>query len=282
MNWLLQRRRICEHLGIDDFHFVEIETKKRILPAQVKAFKKFLLGRRRVRHVKSASFFDQFLDTPDMAPFRLGASLRLRYKKNGSSVYLQYKGPGFLEQGLLVRSEFSSRKLRHFLLEESHHDMIRFSNTSVRDILRRHVAPPMARALRRHLGADVLKRLTLSPLICMYQKEKFAVDLGSAFLEPSIDRVFAFHINKVGLHPLSTFWEYENEIKADRQSMHAKLTHLPELMEFEAKLLKRFDLHPEPLDKYHRCLSIFLPKEQARLAHRLRRAGPALIFPSGS
>jgi hypothetical protein len=38
------------------------------------------------------------------------------------------------------------------------------------------------------------------------------------------------------------------------------MDHLPELLRFEEKLDRRFDLRPEPLDKYHRCTSIFLPK----------------------
>jgi hypothetical protein len=68
--------------------------------------------------------------------------------------------------------------------------------------------------MHRHLGTAAVRRLTRAPIIALYQKEKFKVDLGSAFLEPSLDRVYAFHIEKNGLHPLSTFCEFENEIKA--------------------------------------------------------------------
>src|SRR4029077_16122089 len=89
----LLKDRICERLQIDDFHFVEIESKKRVLPKVAKDLKKYLM--RKVDHVKSSFFRDQFLDTPQMDLFRLGASMRLRYKKNGSQVYLQYKGPGY-------------------------------------------------------------------------------------------------------------------------------------------------------------------------------------------
>jgi hypothetical protein len=253
----LMKSRICDRLGIDDFHYVEIESKKRVIPGQAKDLQKFL--RKKADFDKSSFFLDQFLDTPKMELFSKGCSLRLRYKRNGSHVYLQYKGPGFREDGLLYRSEFSSARLKHVLLEESHHDMIHFTRTPVRSILSRHVEPAMRRAMRLHLGASVVDRISVGPIICVYQKQKFKVKLGSAFLEPSLDRIFAFHINKVGLHPLSTFWEYENEIKAPANSLDAKITHLPDLIDFDRKLSKRFDLKPEPLDKYHRCTSIFRP-----------------------
>jgi hypothetical protein len=252
------RQDVCARLRIDDFHFVEIEAKKRVLPEQVKGLRKFLLKRRRVREEGSKSFFDQFLDTPRMDLFKRGASLRLRYKRNGSKVYLQYKGPGFLENGLLFRSEFSTERLRHLLREESHHDIIHFTRSSVPSIVARHAPSAMAQAMRRHLGAAVVSRITAGPIICLYQKTKFTVNLGSAFLEPSIDRVFAFQINKHGLHPLSTFCEYENEIKSPTQSLTAKIDHIPELLDFDEKVVREFGLPAERLDKYHRCSSIFL------------------------
>jgi hypothetical protein len=117
----------------------------------------------------------------------------------------------------------------------------------------------MARALKKHLGADIIADISVGPIVCMYQKEKFAVDLGRVFLEPSLDRIFAFHINKTGLHPMSTFCEYENEIKAPDQSLLSKIKHIPELLKFDAKLVDEFRLRPEHLDKYHRSCSIFLP-----------------------
>lgn len=251
----LLKDRICERLRIDDFHFVEIESKKRVLPGQAKDLKKYLM--KKGDHVKSSFFLDQFLDTPQMDLFRLGASMRLRYKKNGTQVYLQYKGPGYKEQGLLYRSEFSSKPLKHLILEESHHDMIHFTKTPIQSILRRGLGPEMRRALREHLGAAVTSRISVGPIICAYQKEKFKVKLGKVFLEPSLDRIFAFHINKGGLHPLSTFWEYENEIKAEGADLDGKILHVPDLLEFDEKVGKKFDLKAEPLDKYHRCTSIF-------------------------
>ena len=69
---------ICQRLKIDNFHDVEIEAKKRIRPTQVKALKKYLMKKKKVQHVKSAFFFDQFLDTPTMELARLSMSLRLR------------------------------------------------------------------------------------------------------------------------------------------------------------------------------------------------------------
>lgn len=254
------RTTICERLMIDDFHFVEIESKKRVLPTVARDLRKHLMKKKKVKHVKSAFFFDQFLDTPRMDLFKKGASLRLRYKRNGSKVYLQYKGPGFIENELLYRSEFSSRHLSHFLLEESHHDVIHFSKTSVGKILKHHLDKRMRVAMARHLGASTLAQISVGPIIAIYQKEKFSVNLGAAFLEPSIDHIFAFHINKAGLHPLSTFWEFENEIKASGRSLNEKLVHIPDLLEFNAELRDEFDLKTEPLDKYHRCTSIFLAK----------------------
>ena len=244
-------------LRIDDGRYVEIESKRRIVPEQVKQIREFLLKRRRVKYQRGVIFFDQYLDTPKRELFRRGASLRLRYKKDGLNVYLQYKGPGFHRAGLLFRSEFSTERLRDELREESHHDIVQFSHTSVRRILARHAPPAMARAMHDHLGVGVISRITESPIVCAYQKEKFLVELGTVFLEPSLDRVFAFHIDRKGPHPLSTFCEYENEIKALGESLEAKLKRLDDLIEFDRALSRKFEFHPEPLDKYHRCESFF-------------------------
>ena len=46
----------------------------------------------------------------------------------------------------------------------------------------------------------------------------------------------------------------------EKGALEAKLIHLPDLLEFDRKIQKRFDPKVEPLDKYHRCTSIFLPK----------------------
>ena len=252
---------LYRRLQIDDFHFVEIESKKRILPTQVKDLRKYLAKKKKVKHEKTTTFFDQFLDTPQMDLFKKGASLRLRYKRNGTKVVLQYKGPGFLEEGLLYRSEFSSKPLAHLIREESHHDMIHFSDTTIREVLDVYARGSMTRAMKRHLGAGTVSRISYGPIISSYQKDKYSVDLGSAFLEPSLDRIYAFHINKTGLHPLSMFWEFENEVKAEGHSLKAKLEHIPDLLEFDEKLAEEFDLKVEPLHKYHRCTSIFLPEK---------------------
>ena len=249
---------ICRRLETTDPRFVEIESKRRVLPEQAKDLRKHLLKIKGVEHDKRVTFFDQFLDTPDLKLLKAGASMRLRYKGDGTNVYLQYKGPGFHSDGLLFRSEFSSEKLEHVVSEESHHDIIHFSDISIREILSRHVHPEMASALKRHLGDGTLKRINHAPILCSYQKDKFVVDLGSAFLEPSIDRIFAFHVNRNGLHSASTFWEYENEIKTEGEGLEAKLDQLDELLDFDEKLSKKFDLRLERLDKYHRCASVFL------------------------
>ncbi|MDD5302112.1 MAG: CYTH domain-containing protein [Elusimicrobia bacterium] len=245
-------------LAIDDLHFVEIECKKRVAPEEAAALKGWLGDRKGVKHQKSASFFDQFLDTPSFDLLKKGASLRLRYKKNGTAVYLQYKGPGFTKDGMLYRSEFSSERLDKLVREESHHDMVKFTDFSVDAILKDHATAEMGTAMRRHLGARTVRRITSGPIIALYQKEKYEVDLGSAFLEPSLDRVSAFYIAKRGLHALSTFCEFENEIKAEGGSLEDKLEHLDEMLDFNRALEKKFDLRREPLDKYHRCASFFL------------------------
>lgn len=244
-------------LAIDDLHFVEIECKKRVQPEEAAELKEWLGDRKGVKHLKSAFFFDQFLDTPSFDLLKKGASLRLRYKKNGTAVYLQYKGPGFTKDGLLYRSEFSSERLDDLVREESHHDIVKFSDFSVDAILRDHASDDMGKAMRRHLGARTVKRITSGPIIALYQKEKYEVNLGSAFLEPSLDRVSAFYIAKHGLHALSTFCEFENEIKADGGSLEDKLDHLDEMLDFNRAVEKKFNLRREPLDKYHRCASFF-------------------------
>jgi len=251
-------RSLMRKLAIDDLRFVEIECKKRVLPEESSELKKWLENRKGVKHQKSAFFFDQFLDTPTNDLLRAGASLRLRYKRNGAAVYLQYKGPGFTRDGVLYRSEFASSRLVGVFLEESHHDIVHFTDATVASILRGQATHEMSEAMHRHLGASVVRRITSGPIIALYQKEKFEVDLGSAFLEPSLDRVFAFHIAKKGLHPLSTFCEFENEIKAGGGSLEAKLEHMDEMHAFNAAVAKRFDLRREPLDKYHRCASFFV------------------------
>jgi hypothetical protein len=249
---------VCRRLGIGDPRFVEIESKMKVGPEAGKDLRKHLMKRKGVEHDKRVIFFDQFLDTPDLKVLKSGASLRLRYKGDGSNVYLQYKGPGFHKDGLLYRSEFSSEKLDGIVREESHHDVVHFTDTTVQHILARQVSPAMAGAMRLHLGAGVLARIKNGPILCSYQKDKYIVDLGSAFLEPSVDRLFAFHVNKDGPHSLSTFWEYENEIKTEGEGLEAKIEHIPELLKFNRDLAKKFDLKPEKLDKYHRLASCFV------------------------
>lgn len=252
--------RLCERLGIEDPRFIEIEAKRRVVPEQAPEIKRWLTGRRGVKHKKSVTFFDQFLDTKRMSLFRKGASLRLRYKGNGSRVYLQYKGPGFHRNGLLYRSEFSTKRLKRLVMEESHHDIVHFNMETIQQLFREALPVPMAAAMRRHLGERTMRAVCRGPILCVYQKDKFIVDLGEASLEPSLDRVFTFHISETGLHPLSSFCEYENEIKAPDGSLSRKLRHLNALVEFDRKLVRRFALRYERLDKYHRCGSFFISK----------------------
>ena len=131
-------REVCRRLGIEDPRHVEIESKRRVRAEQAEELREHLFGLKGLRHVRESSFFDQYLDTPELALLRAGASLRLRYKGDGTYVYLQYKGPGFHEKGALFRSEFSSDRLASAVREESHHDIVSFADVSVPDILRRH------------------------------------------------------------------------------------------------------------------------------------------------
>jgi hypothetical protein len=249
---------ICKRLEIADPRFVEIESKRRVIPEDAKALAKHLDKLKGVEHDKRVTFYDQYLDTADLKLLKLGASLRLRYKGDGSNVYLQYKGPGFHRDGLLYRSEFSSGKLEHVVREESHHDVVHFSDTSIREIVERHVSPHMHHAMQRHLGIGVIARINTGPILVAYQKDKYVVDLGAAFLEPSLDRLFAFNVNRHGMHAISTFWEYENEIKTEEEGLEDKLEHLEDLLEFDKALGKKFDLKLERFDKYQRCASTFL------------------------
>ena len=255
---------ICRKLQTSDPRFVEIESKRRVVPEEAKDLRRHLMKLKKVEHDKQVTFYDQFLDTQDLQLLKRGASLRLRYKGDGSNVYLQYKGPGFHANGLLYRSEFSSERLAHVVREESHHDVVHFTDTSVRDILDNHVSPEMAHAMERHLGNGVIARISHGPILCSYEKDKFVVDLGSAFLEPSLDHLFAFQVNKSGIHAVSTFWEYENEVKTEGESLEDKIEHVPELLKFDKALAKEFDLRLEKLDKYHRCASCFLRLKRRR------------------
>lgn len=255
---------LCWRLGIGDPRFIEIESKWRVGPDQVKRLRGHLESLKGARHEKRTSFFDQYLDTPDLDLLRLGASLRLRYRKHGGQVYLQYKGPGFRQGGLLYRSEFASSCLDALVLEESGNDAVRFTETSVREILQGGACPAMAEAMRRHLGNKLIDSVNTGHLICQYQKDKFSVELDEGHLEPSVDRISVFHINRLGPHSMSTFWEYENEAKAADDDLGAKLAMLPSLKAFDARLARRFEMRPEPLDKYRRCASRFLQLPSAR------------------
>ena len=248
-------RAICRRLGVEDPRHVEIESKRRVRASQAEDLREHLFGLKGVRHVRESAFFDQYLDTPELALLRAGASLRLRYKGDGTYVYLQYKGPGFHERGALFRSEFSSDRLSSAVREESHHDIVHFADISVTDILRRHSDPPMSGAMRRHLGDRTIARVNRGVILCLYRKDKFRVRLKEGFLEPSLDKLCAFHIRPAGLHPLSTFWEFENEIKSE--DIAFKLEHIGELRRFDSRLARRFDLPAEKLDKYHRCAAHF-------------------------
>lgn len=244
---------ICRRLGIRDPACVEIESKWRVGHDVAEDLGGHLAELPHARAQGRKVFCDQFLDTPDRRLLRAGASLRMRCKGGGSRVYLQYKGPGFRRDGILYRSELSSERVEGVVLEESRHDAVRFSAPRAGPLLRRWVTPAMADAMRLHLGYGILGRITEAPVLCVYHKIKFAVDVGASFLEPSLDRLLAFRVSRSGLHAVSAFWEYENEVKDPRNDIRAKIEKIPVLLRFDARIAARFGLRPCRLDKYHRC-----------------------------
>jgi hypothetical protein len=249
---------ICHKLRVENPAMIEIEAKKKLTPEAAQRLERYFSRKKGVRHIKTAFFMDQFLDTPDFDIFHSGASLRVRYKGDGSNVYLQYKGHGFSYKGVLFRSEFSSARIKGLVKEESHHDVIHFTESRFRDVMEKSVPKEMRATILRHLGPSVLKRVSVAPVICFYRKEKYLVDLGKVALEPSLDHISAFHINRGGFHSVSNFWEYENELKSRDNDLDAKVSKLEVLLDFDADLAKKVPLQPEAMDKYHRVLSCFM------------------------
>lgn len=255
---------ICHKLRVSDPAKIEIEAKKKLSPDAAQSLKKYLSGKKGVKHIKSAVFMDQFIDTPELDIFHSGASLRIRYKGDGSNVYLQYKGHGFSHKGLLFRSEFSSGKIKSLVKEESHHDIIHFPESKFRDILTKFIPRDMRDVISKHFSSSVIARIKIAPVISLYRKEKYLVQLGKCALEPSLDHISAFHINRDSFHSVSNFWEYENEVKSEDNDLASKMAKVDELLQFDSELSKKFKLQPEAMDKYHRILSCFVKNPQSR------------------
>ncbi len=259
---------LCRLLCVEDHRLVEIESKWRLPADAAKPLRQRLHELNGVEHVKRSVFLDQYLDTPDLRLLRGGSSLRLRYRKNGENVYLQYKGPGVRRGALHFRSEYRSGRLENLVREESHNNLLQFEQPSVADILRAQSDSEMIEAMRRDLGQAAVNEIDFAPILCQYRKDVFRVELEGASLSPSIDRLCVFRLDRRGPLALSTFGEYENEARAD--GLAAKLSALPALREFDAALSAEFGLAPEPLDKYRRCAS--------GLAMRADSAEPALAL----
>lgn len=255
---------ICHKLRVSDPARIEIEAKKKLSPGTAQELKKYLSKKKGVKHIKSAVFMDQFIDTPELDIFHAGASLRIRYKGDGSNVYLQYKGHGFSHKGLLFRSEFSSGKIKSLVKEESHHDIIHFPESKFRDIMAKAIPKDMREIISKHFSSSVIARIKRAPVISLYRKEKYLVRLGKCALEPSLDHISAFHINRDSFHSVSNFWEYENEVKSEDNDLASKMSKVAALLEFDEALSRKFQLHPEAMDKYHRILSCFVKIPQAR------------------
>ncbi|MCL2484522.1 MAG: CYTH domain-containing protein [Endomicrobia bacterium] len=257
MNIQLQIKRICDSLQIKDERFIEIERKRKLKFEDFKELRNFLTEKSS-SHEKTVSFFDQYLDTEDMAIAKKGASLRIRYKQDGAKVYVQYKGPGFLQKGILFRSEFNSGKLPEVVLKESHNHFVRFDEKNIRSIMFNHLPEEMFGAMEKHLGHEILSKISTGNLICFYKKEKFIVNRDNIMLEPSIDKICTFYVRGESIYPMATFCEYENEIKAEENSLEEKLNNLHHLVKFDAAVVSKFRLKAETKDKYHRCLSFFI------------------------
>ncbi len=253
-------------LGVDGSAHVEIESKWKLDAEAAKPLRRHLRERPDVEPVKDTVFFDQYLDTEGLDLLRAGASLRLRYRKNGANVYLQYKGPGLRQGGLHIRSEHRTRRLDALVREESGSDVMQFTAPSVREMLRDKAPDEMIAAMRRDLGAAVVEAVDRAPLLCQYQKEVFRVELDGCCLAPSVDRLSVFRVDGRGPLAMSTFWEYEDQ--ADAEDLDSLLAALPALKAFDESLAKAFGLRPEPLDKYRRCASglLLLPREAERRA----------------
>jgi hypothetical protein len=257
MNITAKVADICRKLDIDNERFVEIETKQQLKLRHYKAVRQ-LVEKLGAKHKRSASFFDQYLDTPGLMICKKGASLRIRYKQHGTKVYIQYKGPGFIKDGILFRSEFNSGRIDDVVLEESSSHIVHFNEKTIRAILLNHIPDEMAAVMRRHVGEKILSHISVGHLICAYSKDKFALKRKNVLLEPSLDTVYSFYVARQRIHPMSIFCEYENEIKAVDNALGDKLKSLNELLDFNRKITSRFPLPQENKDKYHRCMSYFI------------------------
>jgi len=105
----------------------------------------------------------------------------------------------------------------------------------------------MKKAMRLHLGASVLS-ISPWPIVLPLFRKQVRRGSRSAFLEPSLDRVSPFTISKSGLHPLSTFCEYENE-SSHTPVFIRKIEHIPISLILIGGFPKEFTLKPEKLDK---------------------------------
>lgn len=254
---------ICKKLKIDDEGFIEIEAKHRLGLKQEKDLKSFIekIG---AKHKHSVSFFDQYIDTPNFMLFKKGASLRIRYKQHGRKVYLQYKGPGFLKDGILYRPEFNSGNIADIVLqEEPTRHTVQFIKRHFLSTIISHIPADMVKAMHVQLGPKILKEVSIGHLICSYTKDKFIVDYKNVQLEPSIDKIYSFFISKKRIHPMLTFCEYENEIKSENKSLKKKIDNISKLLAFDRKVVSKLDLKEEHKDKYHRCMSFFIKNEAA-------------------
>ncbi|UPT72765.1 MAG: CYTH domain-containing protein [Elusimicrobiota bacterium] len=254
---------LCSLLRVSDHRLVEIESKWRLAASTAKSLRQFLKELDGVEHVKRSVFIDQYLDTPGLDLLRADASLRLRYRKNGGQVYLQYKGPGVRRGAVHYRSEYRSDRLDFLVPDQSGADILSFERPSVPEILETMSDPGMLDAMRRDLGAAVPRAIDRAPVICQYQKDLYRVELGEASLAPSIDRLCVFRVDRAGPLAMSTLWEYENQAAAT--DLAAKLAAVPAMRDFDAHLADEFDLSVEPLDKYRRCAGGLLARPEARV-----------------
>lgn len=253
---------LCRLLSVPDHRLVEIESKWRLSASCAKSLRKFLKELDGVEHVKRSTFIDQYLDTPGHDLLRADASLRLRYRKSGGQVYLQYKGPGVRRDAVHYRSEYRSDPLDHLVCDRSDSEFVTFERPSISSILATNADSEMSAAMKRDLGPAVVAAIDRATLLCQYQKDVFRVELADASLAPSIDRLCVFRLDHPGPLAMSTLWEYENQAAAT--DLSAKLAAVPAMREFDAHLAEEFDLTVEPLDKYRRCAGGILARPALR------------------
>ena len=245
--------RIVRRLGVRDSRSIEMESKWRVPPGRSNEVFRHLLKRDSLRYIGSRVFHDRFLDTPSLDLLGRGASLRLRYKRDGTKACLQYKGPGFRKDGVLFRPEFSSGDLAGFSSGGGCQRRMLLRADAVRRLLSARRGGELLRHLRRDMGGAVVGRIGPLDLVCTYHKEKFGFAIRGHSFEPSLDRIVVVRTSGAGAPVVSVLCEFENEIRPARADDAGRLEMVAAMGKFDRALAGRFGLRAERRDKYGRC-----------------------------